>query len=106
MDGIEVPIIGYCDYLYERFIVDLKTTFALPTKPRLSDEMQVVFYGDVLPRHPGLIYVSPRDTIVYPHAQIDIDSARRLLRQSAYALRAMLAVTEDKQHAASLLVRP
>jgi hypothetical protein len=104
IDGIEVPVIGYVDYVYEKYIVDLKTTFALPSKPRFGDAMQVVFYGDVLSRRPGLIYVSPRDSAVYPHAQIDIDSARRLLRQSAYALRAMLAAADDRQHAASLFV--
>jgi hypothetical protein len=104
LDDFEIPIIGYYDYLYENFVLDLKTTFALPSKPRLSDAMQVVFYSDVLSRRPGLIYVTPRRTAVYPHNEIDIEGARRVIRQSAHALRAMLAATSDREHAASLFV--
>jgi len=104
LDDIEIPIISYYDHLYKKLIVDLKTTFALPSKPRLSDAVQVVFYGDVLSRRPGLIYVTPRKTAVYPHTEIDIEGARRVVRQSAHALRAMLAATTDREHAASLFV--
>jgi hypothetical protein len=72
LDGIEIPVIGYCDYVYEKFIVDLKTTFAFPSRPRFNDAMQAVFYADVLSRRPGLIYVTPRKTAVYPHSEIDV----------------------------------
>lgn len=104
LDGIEVPLTGYADYLYEEFVVDLKTSHALPGKPRPDDAVQVVMYGDALSRRPSLIYVTPRKSAQYPHDEIDIESARRVLRQSANAIRAMLAATADKAHAARLFV--
>jgi hypothetical protein len=104
LDGIEVPLVGYCDYSYSRFCVDLKTTHALPSQPRPDDAVQVAFYGDALSLRPGLVYATPRKYGVYPHYNIDIDAARRVLRQSARAIRAMLAATENREHAAALFV--
>jgi PD-(D/E)XK nuclease superfamily protein len=104
VDDIEVPIIGYADYVYPEFVVDLKTTFALPAMPRPDDAVQVVLYADALSRRPGLVYATPARFGVYPHNAIEIDGARRVLRQSAHAIRAMLAAAEDREHAAALFV--
>jgi hypothetical protein len=104
LEGIEVPIVGYCDYVYAAFCVDLKTTHALPSQPRPDDAVQVAFYGDALSRRPALVYATPRKYGVYPHDTIDMDSARKVLRQSARAVRAMLAASDDREHAAALFV--
>jgi hypothetical protein len=104
VDGIEVPILGFADYAYDEFVIDLKTTFALPSRPRPDDCVQVVMYGDALSKRPGLVYVTPRKVARYPHSDIDIEAARRVLRQSAHAVRAMLAATDDREHAATLFV--
>jgi hypothetical protein len=104
VDGIEVPIIGYCDYEYPEFIVDLKTGFPLPSKPKPDDCVQVVLYGDALGKRPGLVYTTPRKVARYPHTEINAEAARRVLRQSAHAVRNMLAATGDKEHAAALFV--
>lgn len=104
VDGVEVPILGYADYTYDEFVIDLKTTFALPSKPRPDDCVQVVMYGDALHKRPGLVYVTPRKVARFPHTEIDIEAARRVLRQSAHAVRATLAATDDKEHAAELFV--
>jgi PD-(D/E)XK nuclease superfamily len=50
IDQIEVPIIGRLDFLYEDTVIDLKTTFAIPSKPRIDHEVQVVMYADALAR--------------------------------------------------------
>jgi hypothetical protein len=104
VDGVEVPILGFADYAYDEFVIDLKTTFALPSQPRPDDCVQVVMYGDALNKRPGLVYVTPRKVARYPHTDIDIEAARRTLRQSAHAVRAMLAATDDREHAATLFV--
>jgi len=104
IDGIEVPVLGYTDFVYPEFVLDLKTTFAIPSKPRADHEVQIVTYADALGRRPGLVYVSPQKTAVYQHNQIDVASARRLLRQSAYAVRAMLAAAQTAEAAAALFV--
>jgi hypothetical protein len=51
-----------------------------------------------------LVYVSPLKIADYQDHQIDVVGARRLLRQSACAVRAMLAATETPEAAAALFV--
>jgi hypothetical protein len=104
IDGVEVPVLGYADFLYPEFVLDLKTTFAIPSKPRADHEAQIVTYADALGRRPGLVYVSPQKIAVYQHGQIDVAGARRLLRQSASAVRAMLAAADSRETAAALFV--
>jgi hypothetical protein len=104
IDGVEVPILGYADFLYADFVLDLKTTFRVPTKPRGDHEVQIVTYSDALGLRPGLIYASPWKIAAYRHDQIDVASARRLLRQSARAVQAMLAAAESREAAAALFV--
>lgn len=104
VDGLQVPIIGYADFTYAEFVIDLKTTFALPSEPRPDDVVQVTMYGDALGKRPGLVYTTPKKNALYPQDEMDLDSARRILRQSARAVQAMLAATESREHAASLFV--
>lgn len=104
LDGIEVPILGYADFVYEPFVLDLKTTFAIPSIPRADHAVQIAFYAAALSLRPGLIYASPRKTACYSHNSINVESACRLLRQSANAVRAMLAAAESREAAAALFV--
>lgn len=104
LDGIEVPILGYADFVYEEFVLDLKTTFAIPSMPRADHAVQVAFYAAALSLRPGLIYVSPRKTACFGHNSIDVDAGHRLLRQSAHAVRAVLAAAPTREAAAALFV--
>ncbi len=102
--GIEVPIIGYVDYEWDDFLIDLKTTLRMPSAPRGDHAVQVVSYGDSLNKRPGLIYVTPKKIQRYNEDQIDADAARWTLRRSALALRIMLEVAADREEAAMLQV--
>ena len=104
VDEIEVPIVGYADFVYEEFVIDLKTTFALPSYPRTDHEVQIVCYADALLRRPGIVYVTPRRSARFRQDMIDVVTARRILRQSAHAIRSMLAVAETREDAAALFV--
>lgn len=104
VDGIEVPILGYGDFVYESFVLDLKTTFAIPGFPRADHAVQIAFYSAALSLRPGVIYVSPRKIACYSRNSIDVEAGCRLLRQSARAVRAMLAAAETKEQAAALFV--
>lgn len=104
LDGIEVPLRGFTDFTYPEFVLDLKTTHAVPTTPRADHTVQIAFYAAALSLRPGLIYVSPRKTACYGHNSIDVEAACRLLRQSASAVRAMLAAAESREAAAALFV--
>jgi hypothetical protein len=104
IDEIEAPIIGYADYVYPSFTLDLKTTFAIPSVPRADHAVQIAFYATALRSRPGLIYVSPRRVACYGPDSIDVDGAWRLLQQSARAVRAMLAASETREAAAAMFV--
>ena len=102
--GIEVPIIGYVDYEWDEFIVDLKSTLRMPSAPRGDHAVQVVSYGDTLNKRPGLIYVTPKKFQRFNQDSMDLDDARWVLRRSALALRITLEVAADREEAAQLQV--
>lgn len=102
--GIEVPIIGYIDYEWPEYIVDLKTTLRMPSEPRKDHAVQVVSYGDTLEKRPGLIYVTPRKIQRFAQEHMDLEEARWTLRRSALALRITLAVAADREEMTNLVV--
>jgi len=102
IDGIEIPVLGYIDYLYEDFLIDLKTTLRAPSEPRPDHAVQVVSYSDATAKRPGLIYVTPKKSQRFNHESIDAERARWSLRRSAHSLRALLAMAADKHEAASI----
>jgi hypothetical protein len=104
LPGIEVPVIGYADFVYEQFVLDLKSAHAIPSVPRADHVVQIAFYSMALGLRPGLIYASARKTACYGHLSIDVEGGCRLLRQSANAVRAMLAAAETREAAAALFV--
>lgn len=104
LSGIEVPIIGYVDYEWDEFLVDLKSTLRMPSAPRGDHAVQVVSYGDCLNKRPGLIYVTPKKYQRFNQAQMDLEDARWTLRRSALALRITLEVAADRDEAAAFQV--
>lgn len=96
--GIEVPIIGFIDYLYDDSIADLKTTNRIPSKPRPDHLRQLAIYARATNRAPRLVYVSTKKSATY---DVD-DSAWGEVVQAAFALRSMLDLTSDAREALSL----
>lgn len=100
LDGIEIPIIGYVDYLWPELIVDLKTTFRLPSAPSEDHAIQVTVYSEALKRPSKLVYVTPKKGAEY---DVSGDSAALWsLRRSAFAVRSMLNRCESKNEAAAM----
>lgn len=59
--GLEIPIIGYMDFCWDNWFIDLKTTKAMPSAPRASHELQVSFYAKALGMPSAtLLYVTPK----------------------------------------------
>lgn len=104
LPGIEVPIVGYVDYEWDDFLVDLKTTLRLPSAPRGDHVVQVVSYGDALQKRPGLIYVTPKKIQRFAEEHMDATEARWTLRRAALALRVTLQIAADREEMASLTV--
>ena len=104
IDGIDVPIIGYADFIYEPVVIELKTTHAIQSTPPFDHCVQVVTYADALRLLPCLLYISPKRHAVHDANSIDAIAARRTLRLTAFAIRAMLAAAETREAAAAFFV--
>lgn len=99
-DGIEVPIIGYVDYVWEDSIHDLKTTLRMPSEPKGDHARQVALYCKETKRDGFLTYVTPKKHNTYP-----VENTEELLRdvaRLAHAVRTTLAICPDKETAAAM----
>ncbi|MFN2383868.1 MAG: PD-(D/E)XK nuclease family protein [Gemmatimonadota bacterium] len=63
---VEVPLVGYADYVFERSVVDLKSCRSLPDGPDPGDLRQVAFYARALEREGWILYVSPEGVLDIP----------------------------------------
>lgn len=100
IDGIEVPVIGYLDFEWPEQIDDLKTTLAIPSKPRPDHVAQLGMYMKARNKDMGsLLYVSPKRFQQYPvtmeQAEVELSS----LTRSAKAIRHMLSMVRNKEDA-------
>jgi len=104
LPGIEVPLIGYTDYLWSDRGVDLKTTMRLPSQPTPShvEQMSVYMKAEGVPF--SLVYVTPKKYAVYPVSQEMAEQAFQRVAQGAAAIRHMLSVSETPYDAAALFV--
>ena len=102
LDGIDVPVIGYVDYLWPDKLLDLKTTLRMPSAPREDHAAQVVLYADATERPAGIAYVTPAKGIIYPSLMLDATAARRSMLLGARAIRGMLSRIDSKEQAAEM----
>lgn len=102
LDGIEVPVIGYVDYLWPDFLVDLKTTWKLPSEARPDHIAQVAIYAKAKERKPYLVYVTPKKADPKAITGEQLKDAMWAVQKSAHAVRALLSVAATKEEAATL----
>jgi hypothetical protein len=99
-NGVEVPIIGYVDYLWDGFGIDLKTTKACPSSIKPDHARQIALYAAAKERPFKILYVTAKKS-----ALIDLtpeDAAIHLadLERHARAVRHLLKKSEDADDAA------
>lgn len=102
LDGIEVPVIGYVDYTFADSLLDLKTTWRLPSSPKPDHKIQVALYAKETRKAPSLLYVTPKKSQVFGPETIDVDAAYRDLCRAARAVRTLLEMTDDAKSAAQM----
>ena len=66
LDGVDIPVIGYADYVFNDEVVDLKTTMQCPSKPKPDHSRQVAFYSEASKKAGALLYVTPKKHAAYP----------------------------------------
>jgi hypothetical protein len=101
VDGIEVPLVGYLDFAFDDgIILDLKTTRALPSKPKTDHAAQVAFYCKARNAGQGsLLYCTTKKGALYGLSPDDIDAGYRSLIMAAKAVRTLLQNSPTKQDA-------
>ncbi|OQW34136.1 MAG: hypothetical protein A4E20_11930 [Nitrospira sp. SG-bin2] len=103
IDGIEVPVIGYLDFEWPEQIDDLKTTLAIPSKPRPDHVAQLGMYMKARNKDAGsLLYVSPKRFVQYPVTMEEAETELASLVRSAKAVRHLLSRVRDKHDAVRL----
>lgn len=101
LDGIEVPVIGYCDYvLDDSTIVDLKTTHRMPTNPKPDHVRQVAVYQKARQAPVSLLYVTSKKFARRHIAQEECDTAIADMTRVARSLQSVLGACETAADAA------
>lgn len=90
-DDIEVPVIGYIDYIWDDWGLDLKTTERMPSKPKPEHARQVSIYSAAKGKPFKLLYVTDKKRAMYPVFETEIDSALKDMRRIALAMRTVLS---------------
>jgi hypothetical protein len=105
-DGLAVPMIGYYDYYWEDhgILIDLKTSFTVPSAIKTPHARQVALYGAALSDNLDLrlTYVSNKKAATY-----QLENARQHLdamRNIALTVQRFLALSPDPQVLAGLVV--
>lgn len=90
MDGIDIPFIGYVDFLFTEGLWDLKTTERLPSAPKPAHVRQVALYWAARQLTPTLLYVTDKKFAPYPVNEDDFRRALDELRADALSLESFL----------------
>ena len=102
LDGIEVPLIGFIDYEWPAYGIDLKTTMRLPSVPSPAHVEQMSVYMRATGKPFWLSYVTPKRATTYEITQDMADAAWQRVAQGADAIRRMLTVSETAHDAARM----
>jgi hypothetical protein len=98
-EGIEVPIIGFIDYLWPDFLVDCKTTRRMPSEVSSAHGRQVSLYAFVKQRPGRLLYVTPKKSQVIELLHDDVERHMKYLTRCAHSVRAFLSMVRTPEGA-------
>ena len=101
-EDIPVPIHGYTDFVYEKAIVDLKTTFAVPSKLTEAVKRQMACYSMVYPEKESVVsYYSPSKTVNHVLNDEELDYYKNQLGRICHSIQNFLSMSTDKYEIAS-----
>lgn len=99
-NGIEVPIIGFVDYLFEDYGLDLKTTKACPSSIKADHARQVSVYAECKKRPFKILYVTAKKSALYELGGNEQATSLRDLERQGRAVRHLLNHSFDAMDAA------
>lgn len=101
--GLKYGVTGFTDFGYDAFDVDLKVTWALPSKPKFSHVCQVGTYSKLRGDKPQkLCYVTPKKFAVYDLTVEELDMGWRTTLATWKRIETMLSIIETPADACAL----
>lgn len=101
--GLRYGVTGFTDFGYDAFDVDLKVTWALPSKPKFSHVCQVGTYSKLRGDKPQkLCYVTPKKFAVYDVSPDELDMGWRTTLATWKRIETMLSIIETPSDATAL----
>ena len=101
--GLRYGVTGFTDFGYDAFDVDLKVTWALPSKPKFSHVCQVGTYSKLRGDKPQkLCYVTPKKFAVYDISPEELDMGWRTTLATWKRIETMLSIIETPADACAL----
>lgn len=101
-NGVEVPILGYVDYAFPDFDLDLKTTKALPSSVKPDHGRQVSVYQAARKKPQKLLYVTGKKHATYDLTDNEAAVHLRDIDRLANSIRHMLRKADDAHDAARM----
>lgn len=98
-NGVEVPIIGYVDYVFEDFGLDLKTTKACPSSIKADHGRQVATYAEARKQPFKVLYVTAKKSAMYDLGADEQAFHLRDIERQARAVRHLLHKSQDADDA-------
>lgn len=105
LDGVEIPLIGYADYVFASGPLDLKSTTRCPSSlETLSQEhvRQVSIYSKARNEPSALLYVTPKKAARYDIPPEMVTAAIADVNRIARSLRSVLARSRSRDEVAEL----
>lgn len=101
--GLKYGVTGFTDFGYDAFDVDLKVTWALPSKPKFSHVCQVGTYSKIRDGKPQkLCYVTPKKFAVYDVSPEELDMGWRTTLATWKRIENLLDIIERPSDACAL----
>jgi len=101
--GLKYGVTGFTDFGYDAFDVDLKVTWALPSKPKFSHVCQVGTYSKLRGDKPQkLCYVTPKKFAIYDVSPEELDMGWRTTFATWKRIETMLSIIETPADATAL----
>ena len=102
VDGVAVPIIGYSDFEWRTFGIDLKTTKQCPSQPRDEHVRQVSLYAKCASKPFRLVYVTGKKSATYQVGDNTAANGLADLERIARSVQHLLARSETPDEAAQI----
>jgi len=104
LEGVGVPVIGYLDWLYPDEVLDLKTTFRVPSAMSEPHLRQASIYKTAhMDKRVRFFYVSDKKSEKHTLNRDQYDKAMIELTQAALRLERFLGISDDPMELAAII---